>query len=121
MSLFSFITDINGHFEIATALFIKFNKDLQPPVYFDPPFIRHLRVILVNNSFSFFGFSLSASQPSWTLFLQKLRKYVINLSRAPVTSSIIESDALYSQTVFYDVKTEVLYFWRKSYNADILL
>ena len=37
MSLFSFITDVNGYFEIPTLPFIKFNKDPQPPVYFDPP------------------------------------------------------------------------------------
>ena len=56
VSLFSFITDINGLFEIPppTPLpfildppFIKFNKNLPTPspVFFDPPpFIRHLRV-----------------------------------------------------------------------------
>ena len=42
VSLFSFITDINGFFEIRTPLppdppFIKFNKNLRhPPVYFAP-------------------------------------------------------------------------------------
>ena len=53
VSLFSFITDINGLFEIPTLPFIlgppfiEFNKNLPtpPPVFFDPPpFIRHLRV-----------------------------------------------------------------------------
>ena len=48
MSLFLFTTDNNGYFEIPTPLLIKFNKDLQPPVYFDPPFIRHLRVHIRN-------------------------------------------------------------------------
>ena len=31
LSLFTFITDINGYFEIPTLPFIKFNKDLRPP------------------------------------------------------------------------------------------
>ena len=54
MSLFSFITDINGFFEIPnpppftlSPPFIKFNKHLRPPFCFDPPpspFFRHLRV-----------------------------------------------------------------------------
>ena len=46
MSLFSFITDIKGCFEIPTLPppppFIKFNKNLRPPPR--PSFIRHLRV-----------------------------------------------------------------------------
>ena len=43
MSLFSFITNINGYFKIPTSPFIlsppfiKFNKDLQPPSLFWPP------------------------------------------------------------------------------------
>ena len=32
----------------------------------------------------------------------------MNVPRAPVTSWVIEPDALHSQTTFYDVKTEVL-------------
>ena len=39
--------------------------------------------ILVNDSFSFFGLSLSASQPSPILFLQKLLICVMNPPRAP--------------------------------------
>ena len=50
----SFITDINGYFEIPThppflpvfltTPFIKFNKDFQPPFILTLPFIKHLRV-----------------------------------------------------------------------------
>ena len=52
----------------------------------------------------------SASQPLAILFLQKLLKCAMNTPRAPVTSCLIESDALSTQTSFYDVKTELLYF-----------
>ena len=38
LSLFSFITDINGFFEIPT-----------PPVYFDPPFLRLLNLTKISN------------------------------------------------------------------------
>ena len=65
--------------------------------------------ILVKDSCSFFGSSLSVSQPLPIFLLQKLLKYVINPPSAPVTSCKIEPDALDSQMTFYDVKTEVLY------------
>ena len=55
MSLFSSITKINEFCKIPppssfilTPLFIKFKKNLHPPsppIYFDPPFISHLRVL----------------------------------------------------------------------------
>ena len=74
--------------------------------------------IFVDDSFSFCGSSLSASQPSSIWFLQKC---AMDAPSAPVTLCIIELDALHSQTTFHDVKTEVLWLWQKSCNADIEL
>ena len=74
--------------------------------------LQHLFTIVaiqIDDSFSFFGSSLSTSQPWSILFLQKLRKCPMNAPCASVTSCIIESDVLHSLTTFYDVKTEVLY------------
>ena len=45
----------------------------------------------------------------------------MNAPCSPVTSCIIEPDALQSQTAFYDAKAEVLYFWRKPYNTELVL
>ena len=59
MSVFSIITNINKFFEILTTphlfganQFIKFNKNLPPPIYFDPLFIRQLRVPISGVSIS---------------------------------------------------------------------
>ena len=44
MSLFLFITDFNGFFEIPTPRLINLTKISDPLFILTPPFIRHLKV-----------------------------------------------------------------------------
>ena len=77
--------------------------------------------VLVDDSFSFFGSSLLASQPLSIRFSQKLLKYVRTVPRAPVILLLIGPDALHSQTTFHDVKAEALYFWQDPCYTDIAI
>ena len=45
----------------------------------------------------------------------------MNAPRALVSSCVIEADVLRSHTIFYDAKTEALYFGGKSYNTELVL
>ena len=46
---------------------------------------------------------------------------IMNAPSAPVSSCVIETDVLHSQTALYDVKTKVLHLRGKSYNTELAL